>query len=193
MEYTVPTWDFRSDVARQYGFGDLIRLCAAQYRVYESAYNFVGPYNARQRNSMLPYAAPERAVLLECIQRRSLNEIVYLGLIGSLIRFCENTRGLRALPTPHPSVISSIQFPEGTFEFSKNGAVLEVSGADEPINIRAPIKNYQTVKHVILRAKLSKLGTPSASNWEVLGFKRSFGFIPDWTDSIVNPRYVGQL
>ena len=142
---------------------------------------------------MLPYAAPERAVLLECIQRRSLNEIVYLGLIGSLIRFCENTRGLRALPTPHPSVISSIQFPEGTFEFSKNGAVLEVSGADEPINIRAPIKNYQTVKHVILRAKLSKLGTPSASNWEVLGFKRSFGFIPDWTDSIVNPRYVGQL
>ena len=193
MEHSIPTWDFRSDINSEHGFSDLSKMCAAHYRVYESAYNFIGPYNAKQRNSSLPYVPPERSVLVECIQQRSMNDLTYLGLIGSLIRFCESTRGLRGLPAPHPSVISSIQVPDGAFEFSKNGTFLNMIGSDHRLILRSPFKAVGSIKHIIVRAKLGKLGTPSATNWEVLAFKRSFGYIPDWADTQINPRFVGQL
>jgi hypothetical protein len=67
--------------------------------------------------------------------------------------------------------------------------VLTVPGA-EPIylnGVRAP----EQIRFVILRPKLSKLGTPSAKLWEALLFNQNYGYLPQWTDSSLNPRWAG--
>lgn len=191
MDERTTTWDFRTDIAIQGGYSEVLRVLGTHYRVFESAYNFLGPYNAKQRNSQLPYHAPERENLVQNIPQRSMNDLSYHALIAGLIKFCEQTKGLRALPIPHPSTISSIQFAESSFEFTNAGKSLQVIGVNEPILLKAAVKNPKAVKHVIIRAKLGKMGTPSVTNWEALFFNTSYGYIPDWVDSQMNTRYVG--
>jgi hypothetical protein len=191
---TLPRWSVRLDARRpgDTGFSDLENMVAAHYRVHLAIDNFLGPYNARQRNSGNLYRVPDRETLKQLIKQNGMNDFSYNAMLHGVIRFCEEHKGLRSVPAPHPSTIHSIQLPVNSFELRARGQDTEVHiiGLDTPILVKG-LNDPSTVKFIIVRPKLSKLGTASASNWEVLFFRQNLGFIPEWADSQLNPRYSG--
>lgn len=194
-ESTLPRWSVRLDAARPseiLGFGDLIPIVNAHFRVHEAVNNFLGPYNARQRGSGMPYQPPERETLKNLIRQGGMNDFSYTALLNSIIRFCEQNKGLRAIPAPHPSTIHSIQLPIPAFELKTRGDETEVHiiGAAAPLIVKG-LRDPETVKFIITRPKLSQLGTASTKNWEILFYRQPIGYIPDWADSQLNPRYSG--
>jgi len=194
-ETSLPRWSVRLDAERPHGFGDLLPVVAQHFRTHEALSNFLGPYNARQRSSSLPYRAPEKETLEQMVKQGSMNYFSYQALLQSVIRFCETTKGNRALPHPHPSSIHSIQLPQPAFELKtgKGGdTMVHIAGVVEPIVVRG-LRNPDEVKFIIVRPKLSQLGTASATKWEVLFFRQALGYIPDWLDSMLNPRYSGKF
>lgn len=191
---TLPKWNFRLDAEREHGFGDLLPILNSHYRVHESAEAFLGPYNARQRSSGLPYQAPDKELLKQCIKQGAMNDFSYQAYLNSIVRFCEQTKGMRGLPHPHPSTIHSIQLPLPAFEIENDragSAVIRIIGSPEPIKV-SKFSPRSDVKFIIVRPKLSKLGTASANNWEVLFFYTAHGYIPNWADSDKNPRWSGR-
>jgi hypothetical protein len=192
----LPRWVARLNVARpQTDYTDLLQLVSQHYRVYASAESFLGPYNARARNAKM-YWPPSRDELKAAVKQHGMNDFSYLALISNLIKFCERTKGMRALPTPHPSTVHSIQVPEPAFTLRSNTTCskmgtheLTLSGV-EPVFLSG-VRNPDQVKFVILRPKLSRLGTPSAKEWEVMLFNQNHGYIPNWTDSTLNTKWVG--
>lgn len=194
IESSLPRWSVRLDAYREHGFSDLIPLVSTHYRVHEAAEKFLGPYNARQRNSSLPYQAPDKETLSQLIPKGSMNEFSYSAYLTSLIRFCEQWKGNRGLPASHPSTIHSIQLPLPAFELSTSGGETEVRiiGIREPIRVKG-LRSPEEIKFIIVRPKLSQLGTASAKNWEVLFYRQALGYIPDWADSQLNPRYSGKF
>ena len=102
IESTLPRWSVRLDAKRPHGFSDLVPMVATHLRAHEAAQKFLGPYNARQRAAK-HYMAPDASLLREMIRQGSMNDFSYAALINSLIRFCEQTKGQRGLPEPHPS------------------------------------------------------------------------------------------
>jgi hypothetical protein len=129
------------------------------------------------------------------VKQGSMNYFSYQALLQSVIRFCETTKGNRALPHPHPSSIHSIQLPQPAFELKtgKGGdTMVHIAGVVEPIVVRG-LRNPDEVKFIIVRPKLSQLGTASATKWEVLFFRQALGYIPDWLDSMLNPRHSGKF
>lgn len=195
MENNLPRWSVRLDASRppsDPGFSDLLPMVAHHYKLHEKAAEFLGPYNARQRSAN-HYTPPDREMLKQLIRQGSVNDFTYMAFINSLVRFCEQTKGLRALPTPHPSVIHSIQLPLPAFEL-KAGApgdtMISLAGIRTPLLVKG-LRNPDEVKFIIVRPKLSQLGTASAKNWEVLFFRQSMGYIPEWADTQLNPRYSG--
>jgi hypothetical protein len=174
------------------GWSDLVPVIAHHYKLHEKAADFLGPYNARQRSNK-HYTPPTKEALKACIPQGRVNDFTYFAFINSLVRFCETTKGLRALPTPHPSVVHSIQLPLPAFELQTGGhgdTMVQIIGIETPLvvkGLRAPAE----VKFIIVRPKLSKLGTASASNWEVLFYRDNHGYIPEWADTNLNPRYSG--
>lgn len=187
----------RLDAARSTAdFSDLLTIVGHHFRVFADAEAFLGPYNARQRGNKL-YAAPTREELKAAIKQGGMNDVTYLNFISSIIKFCETTKGNRALPTPHPSTVHSIQLPQPAFELSQvkqNGKImteLQVPAA-EPVYMNG-VRSPENVKFVILRPKLSKLGTAAVRNWEALLFNQNLGYVPYWTDSNLNPRWSGML
>lgn len=70
--------------------------------------------------------------------------------------------------------------------------MIEIIGVPEPIEVRG-LRMPDEVKFIIVRPKLSALGTASAKNWEVLFFRQPIGYIPDWADSNLNPRFSGRF
>lgn len=194
IESSLPRWSVRLDAFRNHGFGDLIPVVNHHYRAHEAAEKFLGPYNARQRNSSYPYRAPEKDALREMIPRGGMNELSYSSYIASIIRFCETTKGTRGLPAPHPSSIHSIQLPQSAFELRSAGGGdidVHIMGVAESIRVKG-LRLPDQVKFIIVRPKLSQLGTASAKNWEVLFYRQDIGYIPDWADSQLNPRYSGK-
>ena len=194
-ESNLPRWSVRLDATRppqQPGFGDLLPIINHHFRVHEAADKFLGPYNARQRNSRYPYSAPDRETLREIVKQGGMNDFSYSAFLNSIIRFCESYKGLRALPAPHPSTIHSIQLPLPAFELKTSGGETAVSimGTETPLIVKG-LRDPDTVKFIIARPKLSQLGTASAKNWEVLFYRQALGYIPDWADSQLNPRYSG--
>lgn len=194
---TLPRWSVRLDATRppsDPGFSDLLPVVAHHYRMYSQAVEFLGPYNAKQRGvTSRPYLAPSREQLKQAIRQGSVNDFTYQAFIGSLLKFCETSKGLRALPTPHPSVIHSIQLPLPAFALSsgQNGdTMVQLMGIETPLVVKG-LRNYDDIKFIIVRPKLSKLGTASAMNWEVLFFRQGLGYVPDWVDTQLNPRYSG--
>lgn len=190
-----PRWSVRLDAARAPGvsFGDLLPIVAAHFRVHADVEAFLGPYNARQRASSFPYRPPDKDQLSQAIKQGGMNNFSYSALLNSIVRFCEQHKGLRAVPTPHPSTIHSIQLPAPAFELkpSLDGSThVHIIGADEPLIVQG-LRDPGTVKFIIVRPKLSKLGTASAQNWEVLFYRTAVGYMPDWADSQLNPRYSG--
>jgi len=192
----LPRWAVRLDVVRPVAdYSDLMEMVARHFRVYAQAEEYLAPYNARQRGRPL-YTAPDREDLRRAIRQGGMNDISYSSFISSLILFCERTKGNRALPNPHPSSIHSIQVPQPAFELTpvtvKGMMVthqLNLPGA-EPIYLNG-VRNPESIKFVIVRPKLSRLGTASAKEWEVLLFTTNHGYIPQWTDSNLNPRWSG--
>lgn len=197
-ESNLPRWSVRLDVARppnNPGFEDLISLVNQHFRVHQEAETFLGPYNARQRNSTYPYSAPDRDALRQLIRQGGMNDFSYAAYLNSIIRFCEQTKGLRAVPTPHPSTIHSIQLPLPAFELKQgdaNETNVFVIGIPTPLVVKR-LRDLDMIKFIIVRPKLSQLGTASTKNWEVLFFRSPVGYIPDWADSMLNPKYSGIL
>lgn len=196
-ETTLPRWTVRLDAARPvgtFGFSDLVPTLGHHYNLHVKAADFLGPYNARQRSAS-HYMPPDRETLRQVIRQGGVNDFSYSAFLNSLIRFCEQTKGLRALPTPHPSVIHSIQLPQPAFELHGSGhgdTMVSISGVAAPLQVKG-LRNPAEVKFIIARPKLSKLGTASASNWEVLFYRDNLGYIPDWADTQLNPRWAGLL
>lgn len=191
-ESNLPRWSVRLDATRPSGFGDLLPILNSHFRVHQGLDTFLGPYNARQRSSRNPYQAPDRETLRQLVKQGGMNDFSYSALLNSTIRFCEQHKGLRATPAPHPSTIHSIQLPQPAFELKQKGNETEVyiMGSSEPLIVKG-LRDIETVKFIIVRPKLSQLGTASSSNWEVLFYRIPLGYIPDWADSQLNPRYSG--
>ena len=195
IETSLPRWSVRLDAVREHGFSDLIPIVNQHYRAHEAAEKFLGPYNARQRNSSMPYRAPDKETLQQLIPSNGMNTFSYAAYINSIIRFCEQTKGTRGLPTPHPSTIHSIQLPLPAFELSSaGGGELDVNviGVRDSIRVKG-LRLPDEIKFIIVRPKLSQLGTASAKNWEILFYRQALGYIPDWADSQLNPRYSGKF
>lgn len=195
IESSLPRWDVRLEAYREHGFGDLISVVNHHYRVHEAAEKFLGPYNARQRNSSYPYLAPEKEVLRQLIPRNGMNEISYSAYLSAIIRFCEATKGTRGLPMPHPSSIHSIQLPLPAFELQSAGSGetnVHIISIQDPVRVKN-LRSPDQIRFIIVRPKLSQLGTASAKNWEVLFYRQDIGYIPEWADSQLNPRYSGKF
>ncbi|WP_407303748.1 hypothetical protein [Acinetobacter sp.] len=192
----LPRWSARLDAFRPdpQDFHDLAGMVNSHFRVHQSIDQFLGPYNARQRNAGTPYRAPERDMLKQLIKQGGMNDFTYSAMLQSIIRFCETHKGLKALPAPHPSTIHSIQLPQSAFELKQRGQETEIHiiGIETPVIVKG-LKDPQMIKFIIVRPKLSKLGTASSKNWEVLFYRSNFGFIPEWVDSSLNPRYSGVI
>ena len=192
---TLPRWSVRLDAHRPSNnndFSDLENMVAAHFRVHQSIDSFVGPYNARQRNSGSTYRAPDRETIKQLVKQGGMNDFSYSAMLNGVVRFCEEHQGKRSLPAPHPSTIHSIQLPQPAFELKARGPDTEVHiiGLEAPLIVKG-LREVDGVKFIIVRPKLSKLGTASARNWEVLFYRTNLGFIPDWADSQLNPRYSG--
>lgn len=193
-ESSLPRWSVRLDAYRPHGFSDLMPVVAAHYRLHEAAEKFLGPYNARQRSSTFPYHVPDKETLRQLIPQGRVNDVTYFAYLNALIRFCETTKGTRGLPAPHPSTIHSIQLPRPAFELEAVGAgvtMIHIVGVAEPLEVKG-LRQPDDVKFIIVRPRLSKLGTASGTNWEVLFFREALGYIPDWADSNLNPRFSGR-
>lgn len=192
----LPRWTVRLNAARPVpDYSDLLAIVGHHYRTYASAEAFLAPYNARQRSKSF-YAAPSRDELKAAVKQGGMNDVSYFAFINSLIKWCENTKGQRALPNPHPSTIHSIQVPQPAFELipiTKEGTIashqLSLPNA-EPIFLHG-VRNPESIKFAIVRPKLSRLGTPSATEWEALLFNTNHGYLPHWVDSNLNPRWSG--
>lgn len=194
MSTELPRWVARVDATRAVtDFSDLLMLVTRHLSMFTSAESYLSPYNARQRSNSF-YTAPTREELRQVVKSCGVNEITYSAFLSSLIRFCEQTKGLRALPLPHPSTLHSIQLPQGTFEIKTKDGVpeLSVAGGLSPVTLKG-LRSPDQYKFVILRPKLARSGTPSAKNWEALLFTQNHGYIPMWADSTINPRWAGQL
>lgn len=194
----LPRWAVRLNAIRQLAdYSDLLSVVAHHYRAYALAEAFLSPYNARQRARSF-YTPPSRDELKKAIKQGNMNDVSYFAMINNLMKWCETTKGARALPTPHPSTVHSIQVPEPAFELApvvKEGMMvthqLSIPGA-APVFLNG-VRNPESIKFVIIRPKLSQLGTPSVKDWEVLLFKENHGYIPHWVDSNLNPRWSGIL
>lgn len=195
-ESHLPRWSVRLDATRPLdnpGFTDLISIVNHHFNVHQAIDQFLGPYNAQQRNSKYPYQAPEKETLKQCIRQGGMNDFSYAACLNSIIRFCEQHKGLRTLPAPHPSTIHSIQLPLPAFELKaldQGETEVHVMGAQAPLLVSG-LRDPGSIKFLIVRPKLSQLGTASATNWEVLFYRTPLGYIPDWADSQLNPRWSG--
>lgn len=197
MNDKLPRWSVRLDAhrpANSQDFSDLEMMVAHHFRVHQAIDNFLGPYNARQRNSGAIYRSPDRETVKQMVRQGGMNDFSYSSMLQGVIRFCDEHKGLRSLPVPHPSTVHSIQLPQPAFEIRGKGgdAEIHIIGLERPVLVKG-LKDPDTVKFIIVRPKLSKLGTASAKNWEVLFYRTNHGFIPDWADSDLNPRYSGIL
>ncbi len=197
MESNLPRWSVRLDASRPSdnpGWSDILPIIVHHYQLHTQAVEFLGPYNARQRGpGNRAYLPPSKEQLKAAIKQGRVNDFTYQAFINSLIKFCETTKGNRALPTPHPSVIHSIQLPAPAFECTPgpNGSTMvKIIGVETPLIVKN-LRYTDDIKFIIVRPKLSKLGTASAKEWEVLFFKGYVGYIPEWVDTNLNPRYSG--
>ena len=195
IESNLPRWSVRLDTTRPQNssnFADLLPIVSQHYHVAVAMDQFLGPYNARQRNSDLPYRAPDRDTIKQIVRQGGMNDFSYSAYVNNTIAFCEIHKGQRALPAPHPSVIHSIQLPLGAFELeSNNGETLvRIAGAKLPLVVKG-LRDLNTVKFIIVRPKLGQLGTASSKNWEILFFRQALGYIPEWVDSNLNPKFSG--
>lgn len=68
--------------------------------------------------------------------------------------------------------------------------MIQIAGVGTPLLVKG-LRQPDEVKFIIVRPKLSQLGTASAKEWEVLFWRTNLGYTPEWADSQLNPRYSG--
>jgi hypothetical protein len=190
-------WFARYDLTRPTGvktFSDLLPVLRHHFNMHVSLEQFLGPYNARQRASALPYSAPDRELLKMMVKQGGVNFLSYNGMLSATIEFCQKHKGQRALPLPHPSTIHSIQLPKGAFSLTAKQKHTEIliPGVETPLLFNS-LKNVNDVKFVVVRPRVGRAGTPSADRWEILLFKEQISYMPDWADTEMNTRYAGSL
>jgi hypothetical protein len=201
-------WDYRADVFRPTtDFDDLLRMVAMHFKMYSKAVNFVGPWVAKQSDTM--FIVPDRAQVKEAINvgHPLVNFKTESMMTDSIIDFISTTKGRRALIQPHVSTHHSIQLHESLFTISRvtdkiqlrdDRSIrrpstlhkIEIMGIEEPVyveNLRPPV-NF---KYMIIRPKLGKHNMPSVNRWEVLFFKNPQQYLINHADSSLNPRYAG--
>jgi hypothetical protein len=199
----LPKWMVRLDAARHSpaDYSDLLSVVRHHCAAHHQAEQFLGPYNARQRSNT-HYLPPSKEQLREVIRQGGMNDLSYMAFLSSLVRFCEQTKGMRGLPSAHPSTLHSIQLPMPAFSLESVGAVQGLPTNKQWTAITVPscaplyvpnLTNASQVRFVIVRPKLTRVGTPSASAWEVLLFRDTIGYVAHWYDSTINPRYAGAL
>jgi len=206
------TNNIRVDVFRPTtSFSDVLRVVAANYEMYNRAYDFMGPWIAKQNgNAML---SPSKEIIADAVgkPRSVISQMTYSKFVDSLFDFAIKSAGRKALITPNPTTHHSAQFSTGAFKITKCDKdvtlrddknirrkpktlhELNVFGADAPLYIENLGIDPDKVKFVILRPKLGKLGTASVSRWEALLFTSKIDYLINHTDSDYNPRYSGIL
>lgn len=187
MELPAPVARFKT----QLNIVELAPLMSEFYSLQVSIEAFIGPWNARQRDTGT-YVAPTLQELREGIPEGRMGRDMHNAVVGALAKFCEATQGMVGVPAPHPSTIHSIQIPLGFFELTQRGsqATLRISGIADSIQLSG-VRKLPEIKFLILRPKLNNVGTASNKNWEVLLFADDHQYIPHWADSTMNPRYSG--
>lgn len=206
------TWSARCDAYRPTTyFTDLMTIVASYYDMYNKAYNFLGPWIARQsKTASFP---PDKEEIKSSIGkvRSVISFTAHSKFVDALFNFVLHSKGKRALINPTPTTHHSAQFPAGTFSITevstdtrliddkaarrpaKTLHALELFGADQPLFIEnLPIKPEQ-IRFIIVRPKLGKLGTPSVKRWEVLLYRQSHSYLLDHVDCNLNPRWAGKM
>lgn len=206
------TNNIRVDVFRPtISFSDVLRVVAANYEMYSRAYDFMGPWIAKQNgNAML---SPSKEIIVNAVgkPRSVISQGTYSKFVDSLFDFAIKSAGRKALITPNPTTHHSAQFATGAFKISKCDKEvtlrddknirrkpktlyeLNVFGADAPLYIENLGIDPDKIKFVILRPKLGRLGTASVTRWEALLFTSKIDYLINHTDSDYNPRYSGIL
>jgi hypothetical protein len=196
-----------------HSFHDYERLVLSTYDYYRRVHQIVAPYNSRQ-NGADTYIPPSRDLFMNNMKVPSdINQHNLLSrMISATIDFYTKNQGKKQLVEPHPSILHSVQFQEKDFKLTKlynfawlvpklnkrlgnvkSLAVLEIlnHGKVTPIYFEnLPDAQY---KYLILRPKMGKTGVPVVRYWEALFFKKSFTYLINHTDSLINPRYAGVI
>lgn len=208
-EEDVVRWTVKHDAYRPLtDFTDLLRVVGAYYEQYAKASAYLGPWIAKQQGLSM-FIPPDSDQLREALgrERAVMHPQARRAFINAVIKFMQETKGKKTLISPNPSSHHSAQFPVGTFSITPCEGVelrddrgprkparlhkLEFTGALEPVYIENFNLTPDQVKFIILRPKLGKLGTASASRWEVLIYKKAHGYLVNHTDSVLSPRYAG--
>jgi hypothetical protein len=207
-------WNAKHDVFRpRTEFNDLLRIVACYYEMYSRACEFLGPWIAKQHGNSI-FIPPDADQLKAALgrERPALSFRARSSFVSAIIQFLAKTKGKKMLIAPSPTSHHSAQFPSGTFQVTMVQASdmvqlrddtktvrkptktlhrIEFAGAEEPVYVENLNIPTDQIKFIILRPKLGKLGTPSASRWEVLLYKRDHGYLVQHVDSHLNPRWSG--
>lgn len=207
-----PQWAARHSAFRETkDFSDLLRIVASYYDMYSRAHQYVAPWISRNAGkSTLPIDKDEIKSSLGK-DRPTISHRAKTAFTEAVYQFVLSTKGTKTLITPSPSSHHSAQFPSGTFYISvvkdnltimDNNVIrksrrplycVELSGAEYPIFVEELKIPIDQIKFIIVRPMLGKLGAASASKWEILFYKKDYGYIIDHVDSQINPRYSGTL
>lgn len=196
-------------------YSDLIKIVGCYYDMYSRAVAVIAPAIARQQGKT--FIPVDRETIKSALgrERPYISFRARTAFIDSLERFMVVTKGKKALITPSPSSHHSAQFPSGSFSIGHAQAsdaqslrkppgrkssttvqrVFEITltGAETPFwveDLRCPI---EAIRFILIRPKLGKLGTPSATNWEMLYSTSDPGYLVEHVDSDLNPRWAGIL
>lgn len=202
----------RLDVYRPAGenmWEDAAAVVAGTYLIHKRIFEALAPYNAKQHSSNKPYVPPTTEFMKMAVKRKPLavNDLTYTNMLKAIQAFCVEFKGCKQLVYPDPVTLHSAHFPEGTFKVEE----VEVAewyklAGDRPykpasvhsfklagLNSLVYVENYRPDNHkyLIMRPKLSKLGVPLFSTWEMLFFRKNYGYFVDRVDAELNPRWSG--
>lgn len=194
--FTGPKWAARLDARKASGdYSDVLRAVASYYEMYDRGYRFLGPWINRSRDATM-VIPPDKETIASAIgrPRANIHGIAHKSFVDALYNFACQSKGKRQLINPDLTTHHSAQFPAGTFSLEADGGYLtkvNLFGCSESLIVEGLKLSRESVSFIIVRPKLGKLGTPSATNWEILFYKSPHGYLIDHVDSNLNPRWSG--
>lgn len=192
--YTGPRWAARCDARSGSGdYSEFLRVVACSYEMYDKGYRILSPWINRTRDASLAIP-PDKSTLAQATKPRSaIHHTVHTSFVDALYNFAVQSKGKRQMINPDPATHHSAQFVKGTFTLKQVNHLTQVHlhGCSAPLIVSGLQLPLESVNFIIVRPKLGKLGTASATNWEVLFYKQSPGFLIDHVDSNLNPRWAG--
>jgi hypothetical protein len=187
---TGPRWAARMDARKISGdYSDLLRLIASSYDMYDRGYRILGPWINRTRDMDIAIP-PDKSTLTSSTKPRSnVSHLVHTSFVDALYNFALQSKGKRQMINPDVATHHSAQFVNGTFIIKGNE--VHLFGCSEPLIVSGSQLLPESIGFIIVRPKLGKLGTASATNWEILFYKQPLGYQIDHVDSNLNPRWSG--